>query len=94
MSPMRKFMLALTALLTPVLLSAPAFASDFDGGQTGGGRLPSATRTLLSAVDDLADIVGQVFSLMAGNPLLVALLAAGLLGVGIRLFRKAKSAAR
>lgn len=57
----------------------------------------SATTTLtpvITAMGDLVDIVGKVFTMMLGNPYLVTLMGAGLLAVGIRLFRKAKSAAR
>ena len=94
---MRKFMLALTALLTSVLLSAPAYAAtpgDFAGGQHGGGRYPSITAALVSAIDDLSDVVGQVFSIIVSNPFFVLLVAAGLFTLGIRIFRKVKGAAK
>ena len=92
---MRKYMLALTALLTAALLSVPAYASDFAGdreGEVGGGRFSISTVT--SAMDDLADVVGQVFNVIVSNPFLVTLAAASLLTVGIRIFRKVKRAAK
>lgn len=57
----------------------------------------SDTTTLtpvISAIDTLVSLVGKVFDVMVGNPLLVLFLAAGLFSLGIRIFRKAKSAAK
>ena len=93
---MRKIMLALAVFLTPLLLSAPALASDggFAGGQMGGGRNPSDTATIVSAMDDLVDIMGQVFNVMVSNPLLLVFLAAGLFTLGVKIFKKVKRAAK
>lgn len=59
--------------------------------------MEGATTTLtpvITAMDTLVELVSKVFSVMVGNPYLVVLVSAGLFGVGIRLFRKAKGAAR
>ena len=87
---MRKYMLALMALLTPALLSAPAYASVGDIVQPGAGNyLP-----IFAALDDVVDVMGEVWKVMTGNPLLVAYLAAGLIGVGVWIFRKVKRSAK
>ena len=96
---MRKYVLALAALLTSVLLSAPAYASDGGfggdrGGSIGGGRYSSDTATMVSAIDDVVDVMEQVWAIMVSNPLLVVFLAASLLIVGVRIFRKVKRAAK
>lgn len=93
---MRKYVFALPALLTPVLLSVPAYASEFAGdGETGGAsRLDAQLVPIKRAMGDLADVMGQVFALMVSNPLLVVLLAASLFAIGIRIFRKVKRAAK
>ena len=49
---------------------------------------------IISAMGSLVEIMGEVWNVMTGNPLLVVFLAAGLFGVGIRIFRKVKSAAK
>lgn len=92
---MKKFTLALAALLTPVLLVAPAFASDF-GEETGGGagRLDAQLVPIKRAIGDLVDVMEQVFAIMTSNPLLLVLLAASLFSVGVWIFRKVKSAAK
>lgn len=92
---MKKFTLALAALLTPVLLAAPAFASDF-GEETGGGagRLDAQLVPIKRAIGDLVDVMEQVFAIMTSNPLLLVFLAAGLFALGIRIFRKVKGAAK
>lgn len=89
---MRKFTLALAAFLTPVLLSAPAYASEFvgDGEQQGGGRAPVFVR----AMDDLVDIMEQVWAVMISNPVLLVFLAGGLFALGVRIFKKVKGAAK
>ena len=93
---MRKYILALVALLTPVLLSLPAYASSWSeedrGGSIGGGRY--SIDTVTSAIDDLVDIVEQVFLVILSNPLLVVLAAASLLALGVRIFKKVKRAAK
>lgn len=89
---MKKLMLALTALLTPALLAAPAFASDFgDPDEVGGGGRYSK---LVNAVGDLADVMEQVFAIMTSNPLLLVFLAAGLLSLGVWIFHKVKGASK
>ncbi len=89
---MKKLILALTALLTPALLAAPAFASDFGNPDEvgGGGRYSK----LVDAVGDLTDVMEQVFAIMVSNPLLVVLLAGSLFALGVRIFRKVKGAAK
>lgn len=92
---MRKYMLVLIALLTPLLLSIPAYASDFSGdreGEVGGGRY--SIERVTAAMDDLVDVVGQVFLVILSNPFLVVLVAAGLFALGVRIFKKVKSAAK
>lgn len=90
---MKKLTLALAALLTPVLLVAPAFASDFGSPDEvhGGGR---DMGRLLHAVDDLVDVMGGVWDVMTSNPLLLVLLAASLFSVGVWIFHKVKGAAK
>ena len=92
---MRKYVFALMALLTPVLLSVPAFASDFAGdreGEVGGGRY--TVSTLVKAMHDVANVMEQVWIVMVSNPFLVVLVAAGLFTVGVRIFRKTRRAAK
>lgn len=92
---MRKFTLALAVLLTPALLSVPAFAADVgDGtiGQPGAGRY--SIERVLGAIEDLVDVMGHVFAVMVSNPLFVVFLAAGLFALGVRIFRKVKRAAK
>lgn len=90
---MRKLTLALAALLTPALLAAPAFASDFGSpDEVGGGGRDFAR--LQHAVGDLVDVMEQVFAIMTSNPLLLVLLAASLFSVGVWIFRKVKGAAK
>lgn len=89
---MKKFTLALATLLTPVLLAAPAFASDFgDPDEVGGGGRYSK---LVNAVGDLADVMEQVFAIMTSNPMLLVWLAGSLLSFGVWIFRKVKGAAK
>lgn len=90
-------MIALAALLTPVLLSVSAYASEgnFAGGQQGGGRdSVTDTKVLLSAMDDLTGVVGQVFTVIVSNPFLVVLAASSLLALGVRIFKKVKRTAK
>lgn len=93
---MRKYVIALMAFLTPALLSAPAYASDFAGDGTGGGagRLDAQLVPITRALGDLVEVMEQVFAIMVSNPLLVVLLAGSLFTLGIRIFRKIKSAAK
>lgn len=92
---MKKLTLALTVLLTPALLAAPVFASDF-GEETGGGasRLDAQLVPIKRAIGDLVDVMEQVFAIMVSNPLLVVLLAGSLFALGVRIFRKVKGAAK
>ena len=93
---MQKYVFCLSAFLTPLLLSAPAYASEFagDGEQHGASRLDVQLVPITRALGDLVDVMEQVFAIMVSNPLLVVFLAGSLLTVGIRIFRKIKSAAR
>lgn len=50
--------------------------------------------TVLSGVDTLSTLVSKVFDLMVANPVLLVLLAGALIGAGIAIFRKLRSAAR
>ena len=55
----------------------------------------AATLTpVVTALDTVVSVAGTVFTFMTGNPYLVVLMAGGLLSLGIRMFRKAKGAAR
>ena len=91
----RKFILPLVAVLSSLLLTAPAFASDVRGGEfaggSGGGR---EMGRLLNAMEDLVDVMEQVFAIMTSNPLLLVLLAGSLLSLGVWIFRKVKGAAK
>ena len=94
---MRKYALVLVAFLTPLLLSIPAYASDFNDGRgdsIGGGRDTSSIGTLISAMDDLVDVVEQVFLVILSNPFLVVLAAASLIVLGARIFKKVKRVAK
>ena len=90
---MRKYMLALLALLTPVLLSIPAYASEIPPREEQ-GPFNSPLRYFKSALNDLVDIVGQVFSVIVSNPFLTVLVAASLFALGVRIFKKVKGAAK
>ena len=59
--------------------------------------LASDTSTLtpiITAMGSLVEIMGEVWKVMTGNPLLVVFLAASLFSVGIKIFRKVKGAAK
>ena len=84
----RKAFISRTALLVCVCMMAmggSALASD--GGSSG-------STSVTSGVSTVVEIVGQVFTLITGNPLLMVFVGAGLVGVGVRIFRQIKSAAR
>lgn len=49
---------------------------------------------VIAAMDTITELVGSVFDVMTGNPLLTVFLAAGLLTVGISTFTALKSATR
>jgi hypothetical protein len=46
------------------------------------------------AISTVGDLVGGVFDIIIENPVLIVFLAAGLVGVGISIFRKLRGAAR
>ena len=46
------------------------------------------------AISNVVDVVGQIFTVMTGNAYLVFFMAAGLLGVGIGIFKRLKGAAK
>ena len=54
----------------------------------------STLTPIITAMGSLVDVMGEVWNVMTANPLLSVFLAASLLGVGIRIFKKVKSAAR
>ena len=54
----------------------------------------TALTPVIIAMDTVTTLVGNVFTAMVGNQYIVVLMAAGLIGVGVRLFRKFKGAAR
>ena len=59
--------------------------------------MEGVTSTLVpvtSAMQSLTSVMASVYEIMVSNPLLVMFLGASLLGVGIRVFRKIKAAAR
>lgn len=49
---------------------------------------------ILTATATVTTLVGDVFSLMTGNAMLVVFLAASMLGVGISMFKRVKRASR
>ncbi|MCC8156937.1 MAG: hypothetical protein LIO54_06650 [Oscillospiraceae bacterium] len=49
---------------------------------------------ILAAVATVTTVVGDVFSMITGNALLTVFVAASLVGVGIRVFKSIKSAAK
>ncbi len=49
---------------------------------------------LLSQVGSLATLMGEVWTIMVANPLLAVMLAASLVTVGIKLFKRIKGAAK
>lgn len=49
---------------------------------------------ILGGTPTLTTLVGDVFNMITGNGLLVVFAAAGLIGVGIGIFRRLKRAAR
>ena len=54
----------------------------------------STLTPVITAISTVLELVTQVFTVMVGNPLLVVFLAASLLTLGIRIFRKLKSATK
>jgi len=49
---------------------------------------------LLGQMENLTSLMSSVWSVMVANPLLCAMLASSLLVVGIKLFKRIKSAAK
>jgi len=49
---------------------------------------------ILGAVSDVTTLMGDLFTIMTSNPLMLFFLAASLVGVGIGVFKKIKGAAR
>ena len=58
------------------------------------GTVVTGMEQITAAMDTVTTVVGSVFTLITGNPLLAAFAAAGLLGVGIGVFSAVKGAAR
>ncbi|MBQ7915965.1 MAG: hypothetical protein IJ315_04170 [Firmicutes bacterium] len=50
--------------------------------------------SIISGIETVTTVVGNVFTLITGNPLLASFAAAGLLGIGIGIFSAIKGAAR
>ena len=48
----------------------------------------------MSAMDTVVQLMSKVWELMTSNPLLTLFLAAGLLTIGVRVFRQIKRAAK
>ena len=47
-----------------------------------------------TAMSTVVTVMGEVWEVMTANPLLVVFLAVSLFGIGIRIFRKVKGAAK
>ena len=58
------------------------------------GTDTSTLAPVITAMSTLVEIMGEVWKVMTGNPLLLVFLAAGLFGVGIKIFKKVKGAAK
>ena len=54
----------------------------------------TALAPIVSSIGTITELVGEVFTVMTSNPLLVVFLGGSLLTVGIRFFRKLKNAAK
>lgn len=78
---------AITSAMTPV-----AMASDMSGGTLSG--TVSDMNTLMGGFEYVVMLLNEVWGLLLSNPLLCLFLAAGLVSVGVRAFRKLKSAAK
>ena len=70
------------------LLSVSAFAADGETTATTG------MDAVLDSFDTLGSLMSKVWTLMTSNPLLTLVLAVAVLGIGITVFRRIKSAAR
>ena len=58
------------------------------------GTETSTLEPIITGKGALVDVMGEVWKVMISNPLLVVFLAGSLFSVGIRIFRKVKSAAK
>lgn len=80
--PRKWFRMAFIISVLSAFLSVSAFAEG------------ESISTVTASFSTLTDMIGQVFSSIVGNPVLVVFLAAALLRVGIGLFRSLRRAAR
>lgn len=55
---------------------------------------PTGMDAVLAATDTVASLMGKVWNVMTSNPLLTLVLAAGVLTIGLSVFRKVKRTAR
>lgn len=83
----RARVLALSMALAS-LMSLSAFAAD---GETAAATGMDA---VLGSFDTLGSLMSKVWTLMTSNPLLTLVLAVAVLGIGVKVFRSIKSAAR
>ena len=67
----------------------PTFLALATGSDTSTGLVP-----IVTGMGNLVNIMGEVWEVMVSNPLLVTFLGASLFFVGIKMFRKIKSAAK
>lgn len=58
------------------------------------GTDTSTLEPIITAMGSLVEVMGEVWKVMTSNPLLLVFLAGSLFAVGIRIFRKVKSAAK
>ena len=58
------------------------------------GAASTGLSAVTTAMSTMVTVMGQVWEVMVSNPMLVVFLAASLLAVGVRLFRKIKGAAK
>ena len=65
------------------LMSVPALATDGGSGTSGG---------VMSYVTNVVTLAGDVWTMVSGNPYLGTCLAAGLVTIGIRIFRRSRRA--
>lgn len=76
------------ALLTAAVVMSPvAYASGGDSGDAGMTKI-------LGSIDTIVSLMGRVWDVMTSNPLLTLFLAVSLLLVGVKVFRRVKSAAK
>lgn len=60
----------------------------------GEGVTPTAISTVIDAMADVFNLVGTVVTQITGQPILLFCLAAGMVPIGISIFRQLKSASR